>query len=236
MLRIFVYIFLIGAGFTACSSVNTYRVNSERIDVVSLDGSPNVLDSLVQPYKDSVKNEMSEVLAIADTNFFIVRKPSGNLNNWVADAIFVNQTRNVRLSEPTFCLLNTGGIRSTLNKGEITKSDIYKLMPFDNEIVWVKLPMNALKDIEEYLILKGGEPISNAQMNTKHIEINGLRKESTHFWVITSDYLMNGGDNMRFFEKRVDVMYPQRLLRDALLEEAKAQGTLISMNENRMNF
>jgi hypothetical protein len=47
---------------------------------------------------------------------------------------------------------------------------------------------------------------------------------------------MNGGDNMRFFEKRVEVMYPQKLLRDALLEEAKNQGTLISVNENRMNF
>ena len=90
-------------------------------------------------------------------NFFIVRKPSGNLNNWVADAVFVNQTRNVRLSEPTFCLLNTGGIRSTLNKGEITKGDIYKLMPFDNELVWVKLPIEMLKDIEDYLMTKGGD-------------------------------------------------------------------------------
>jgi len=236
MFRFFVYILLTGAGLAACSSVNTYRVNSERIDIVTIDAAPNTLDSLVQPYKDSVQNEMSEVLALADTNFFNVRKPSGNLNNWVADAIFVNQTRNVRLSEPTFCLLNTGGIRSTLNKGEITKSDIYKLMPFDNEIVWVKLPIDALKDIEEYLFLKGGEPISNAEMNAKHLEINGIRKESTHFWVITSDYLMNGGDNMRFFEKRVEVMYPQRLLRDALLEEAKSQGTLISVIKNRMNF
>jgi hypothetical protein len=93
-----------------------------------------------------------------------------------------------------------------------------------------------LKDIEDYLLTKGGEPISNATMKASNLEINGIRKESTHFWVITSDYLMNGGDNMRFFEKRVDVMYPQKLLRDALLEEAKNHGTLISVNENRMNF
>jgi 2',3'-cyclic-nucleotide 2'-phosphodiesterase (5'-nucleotidase family) len=236
MFRFFVYIILTGAGLTACSSVSTYRISSERIDVVSNGTRPTALDSLIQPYQDSVKKEMSEVLAIADTNFFILRKPSGNLNNWVSDAIFVNQTRNVRLSEPTFCLLNNGGIRSTLNKGEITKGDIYKLMPFDNEIVWVKLPIEVLKDIEDYLMTKGGEPVSNANMSASNLEINGLLKESTHFWVITSDYLMNGGDNMRFFEKRVDVMYPQKLLRDALLEEAKNQGTLISVNENRMNF
>ena len=235
MLKI-IYIILTGAGLTACSSVSTYRISSDRIDVVSNGSSPTALDSLIQPYQDSVKSEMSEVLAIADTNFFIVRKPSGNLNNWVADAIFVNQTRNVRLSEPTFCLLNTGGIRSTLNKGEITKGDIYKLMPFDNELVWVKLPIEVLAEIEDYIRLKGGEPISNAKMTATNLDINGIRKESTHFWVITSDYLMNGGDNMRFFEKSVDVMYPQKLLRDALLEEAKNQGTLISVNENRMNF
>ena len=89
----------------------------------------------------------------------------------------------------------------TKNKGEITKGDIYKLMPFDNELVWVKLPIEVLKDIEDYLMTKGGEPVSNANMSNSNLAINGIRKETTHFWVITSDYLMNGGDKMDFFKQ-----------------------------------
>ena len=45
------------------------------------------------------------------------------------------QTKNVKLAQPIFCLLNTGGLRSSIGKGTVSLGDIYKLMPFDNTIV-----------------------------------------------------------------------------------------------------
>lgn len=228
-------IFSFGAGLMACSSVSIL-VRSDTQFVLNEDLKPNRIDSLIAPYSDSVDLEMGEIIASADVDFLIKRKPSGNLCNWVADAVFVNQTKTVKLSESIICLLNTGGIRSTINKGQITIGDLYKVMPFDNEIVWVHMPIESLKEIETYLLQKGGEPISNAIMNGQSLQLNGDQKGDTHFWVITSDYLYNGGDNMKFFTKGKDVNFTNKLLRDALIEEAKIQKVLLSDTLNRMQF
>jgi 2',3'-cyclic-nucleotide 2'-phosphodiesterase (5'-nucleotidase family) len=228
-------IFFIGAGLLACSSVNTLSVNSKTEKLTDAYQVNGHIDSLIQPYKDSLSVEMNVVIAEA-TSDFIVERPGSNLGNWVADAIFVNQTRTVRLSDPIFVLLNTGGLRASLNKGPITIGDIFKLMPFDNELVWVKLPMSALPEIQAYLIKSGGEPIANAQLEKGVLKINGGKEGATHFWVITSDYLKNGGDKMTFFSKAEDVMLTGKVIRDCLIDEAKLQGVLIEYTVKRINF
>lgn len=228
-------IFFIGAGLLACSSVNTLSVNSKTEKLTDAYQVNGHIDSLIQPYKDSLSVEMNVVIAEA-TSDFIVERPGSNLGNWVADAIFVNQTRTVRLSDPVFVLLNTGGLRASLNKGPITIGDIFKLMPFDNELVWVKLPMSVLPEIQAYLNKSGGEPIANAQLEKGVLKINGGKEGATHFWVITSDYLKNGGDKMTFFSKAEDVMLTGKVIRDCLIDEAKLQGVLIEDTVKRINF
>ncbi|MEN9999579.1 MAG: hypothetical protein RI922_2569 [Bacteroidota bacterium] len=234
MIRI-ISIFFIGAGLWACSSVNTLSVNSTTEKLNASYEANSHIDSLIQPYKDSLSVEMNVVIAQATTDF-IVERPGSNLGNWVADAIFVNQTKNVRLSEPVFVLLNTGGLRASLNKGSITVGDIFKLMPFDNELVWVKLPINILPDIQTYLVKSGGEPISNARVENGVLKLNGGNESTTHFWVITSDYLKNGGDKMSFFSKAEDVVLTGKVIRNCLIEEAKSQGVLVEDSVKRIAF
>lgn len=231
-----IYIFCLGAGLVACSSANIIVSSDTAVVSQTESSSPNKIDSLIEVYSDSVKDQMDKVIAIAEVDFVTNKKPSGNLNNWVADAVFVNQTRMVRMAEPIFCLLNSGGIRSTLNKGDVTLGDLFKVMPFDNTVVWVRMPIESLKDIENYVVQKGGDPIANAIIEEKGLKVNGLTERHTHVWIITSDYLMNGGDNMKFFEQRTEVNNTGKLLRDVLIEEAKTQGTLINDPSNRMNF
>ena len=59
-----------------------------------------------------------------------------------------------------FCLLNNGGLRFSLDSGNITRGDIYKLMPFDNKMVIVKIFKEDIFEIFRYIEKKGGEPIS----------------------------------------------------------------------------
>ncbi len=219
----------------ACSAVNevTVRSGSVRMDK-DLSGNSRI-DSIVRPYKDSLSKEMDIVISEAPVSLTPGR-PSSLLGNWMADAIFANQTKTVRLGMPTFCLLNTGGMRSSLNKGPLTIGDIYKLMPFDNEIVWVKLPVSLIPEIETYLKNSSGEPISNARVVNGKLEIGNWREGVTHFWVITSDYLMNGGDKMTFFSNKEEVNLTGRLMRDALITEAREQGTLYVDSTSRIAF
>ena len=223
-IQLFVVIGIVTASFLACKSQLQIESDSIILDE-HLKQDSNLLE-LILPY--SVKMDAQMNVKIAESkNDFIVARPSSNLMNWMADAIFVNQTRNKRLSEPTFCLLNTGGIRSSIGKGDVKLKDLYKVMPFDNTIVWVKLPSNALDEISEYLKTSGGEPISNIKMRSGKLILNPSLK-SDFFWVITSNYLYQGGDHMDFFELSTEVIETKTLIRDALIEEAKFQKVLIN--------
>lgn len=230
-----VFSILLGAGLLACSSVSKKYVSAENAVVSGSTQENSELDNMIEPYRDSMKAEMEIVIAEA-LNDFIVERPCGNLNNWVADATFASETKNKRLSIPAICLLNTGGIRSTLNKGMITIGDIFKIAPFDNEIVWVRMPASSLQKIEEYLIKSGGEPISNAQFINGKLTILGAPESYDEFIIITSDYLFNGGDKMDFFKDNLELILTGKVMRDALIEEATSQGVLINRDENRMQF
>lgn len=228
-------IIIIGAGLLACSSIKQQSVQAQIIKVDERFSPDERIDSLIAPYRDSVNIEMGELLSHSNFNL-VAERPSSNLMNWVADAVFANQTKTVRLSTPTFCFLNTGGIRNTLNKGDITLGDMFKLMPFDNEIVWVKFPSEVFPEIERAIIKSGGEPIANARMINGKLEINGWSENTTHFWVITSDYLAKGGDKMEFFKKQIEINLTGKLMRDALITEAREQKELYVDTIKRITF
>jgi 2',3'-cyclic-nucleotide 2'-phosphodiesterase (5'-nucleotidase family) len=234
MIKFFIVI-CIGAGLLACSSVTHVFLKPSIVKLDATYLSNSSIDSIVRPYKDSLAKEMNIVIGNSTQNFFTGR-PNGTMNNWFADGIFVNQTYNVRLSEPVMCLFNVGGIRSSFNKGSITVGDVFKVMPFDNELVWVKLPISAIKSIETYLTKSGGEPLANAKLVQGKLQLNGFNSQTKFFWVITSDYLLNGGDKMDFFQQKIEVNYTNKLLRSALLEEVKKQGVLVVDSTARVTF
>jgi 2',3'-cyclic-nucleotide 2'-phosphodiesterase (5'-nucleotidase family) len=220
----------VGASLLACSS--HLVIEPSRAPITPHIESSSNTEEIIKPYRDSMSGIMSEVIAHADTNF-IAQRPSSNLMNWVADAVFIQQTQTVRLANPAICLLNTGGIRSSLGKGELTLGDFYKLMPFDNTIVWIEMPIEAMNDIAEYISRTGGEPISNCRIEKGKLKLNSMREGAKSFIVITSDYLANAGDKMDFLKKGKIVNQTGKLMRDVLIDHAKQEGVLVSNNEVR---
>lgn len=233
IIKSFALLFLFGVLVFSCAPSNTASVEVSYVPVTGTGN--NHIDSLIRPYHDSLKEEMGQVLGISPRGM-VAKRPGSDLMNWIADAVYVNQTKMVRLSEPVICLLNTGGIRSTINKGEITLGDLFKLMPFDNQIVWVRMPSSSIPDIEEFIKKSGGEALSNALIEHGKLKINGLNEKHNSFYVITSDYLMNGGDKATFFSKKLDVNLTGKLMRDALIEEVKVQKELSVDTVCRITF
>lgn len=226
---------IIGAGLMACSSLSVQRHNYELIPVEGAPNGQTSLEDKIKPYRDSVEWEMNKVIAYADTSF-IPERPNGNLNNWAADALLTNQTKNVRITAPVMCLLNTGGLRTTINKGDVTIGDLYKVSPFDNLAVWVRMPVDILPEIAEYLLKTGGEPIAGAKLKDGKLSVDGITGNTKEIIIITSDYLVNGGDKMYFFQKAIEVIHTGKRIRDCLIIEAKEQGTLISNPEKRIEL
>lgn len=216
----------------ACSSVRDIYVEPESVSVTSEYEKPNAIDSMIQPYRTELDVEMSEVIAKAEQDFERGR-PNGVLNNWSTDALLMLYRKRFEKDKPVMCMLNVGGLRNPISEGDVLLSDIFKLMPFDNEVVFVKLPIFVKKEIEDYLIMKNGEPIGGAVLKDGELTIDELDDED-YFWVITSDYLLGGGDKMYFFKKNIEVKYANQLLRDAFIEAAKEQGTLIYKDDIRI--
>ena len=229
----YILFILFSAGLTACTN-SLYVKRGPQINISKSILEAENMDSIIDPYRNELAEKMNVEVARSEVNF-IVQRPSSNLMNWMADAVFANQTKNVRLSYPTFCLLNTGGIRSSLGIGPISLGDLYKLMPFDNSIVWVRLPISTLESIESYIEESGGEPISNINIVNNIIEFKGFdRAKATEFWVITSDYLYNGGDHMDFFQEGLEIIETNTLIRDAIIEEARSQVILNNDEKSRI--
>ena len=230
MLRHFIYI-LLGAGLMACSSVSEIQVGAQYIPIDNVSYSAKI-DSIVLPYRDSLEDEMNVVIGYAPQNFEKGR-PNGALNNWVADVVGLSMVDLVG-GKPFMCLLNVGGLRNVINIGPVTIGDIFKVMPFDNEVVAVEMPIEVLPEIEAYLINKRGEPIANVFLTDGKLRIPYLEENIHSFWIVTSDYLMNGGDNMTFFSKRIKEIYLGKLMRDVMIDAVKEQDTLHWNNEQRI--
>ena len=234
----FIGILLIGAGLSACSSYSYKAFNAQRIDVKTpVEKDPEV-DSLVAPYRRALALEMNRVIGEATEDMQVAR-PNSNLGQWVTDVVLqfgkdsllANQAEKL----PVIAILNTGGIRASLSKGSLTVGDIYKLMPFDNQLIALKLPVDQINEIEAYLQKTGGEPIAGFTVVNGKIVIDNLA-ESRYLWVITTDFLANGGDKMLFFQAATDKKLSPVLLRDLLLREVERTGTIEEQLEERIRF
>ena len=219
----------------ACSSVTTLMVTPESLPVTSAYEKVSSVDSVIAPYKNELEVEMNEVIAFAQNDFHRGR-PNGSLNNWSADVVWNSVRDTFNENAVVMSLLNFGGLRNSLSKGDIALKDIYQLMPFDNEIVIVEMPMESIEDIEIYLKASGGEPIGGARIVKGKLIFDEGRPNLASFFIVTSDYLFNGGDKMYFFQKNLNVVHTGILIRDAMTEVAKYQRELIWNEEERIGF
>jgi 2',3'-cyclic-nucleotide 2'-phosphodiesterase (5'-nucleotidase family) len=228
-----VFCALVAAGALSCSYHVNVSSTSKNIRVDTSIQAVQQIEQFIVPYRDSLSQQMGEIIGKADTSFEVVF-PSSNLMNWATDALFLQETQTVRLTEPVICILNAGGLRASLNKGPITVGDLFKLMPFDNSVAWVRLPISRIEAIETFMKNQPkGVPLANARFEKGKLTIQGLNETHTHFWVITSDYLAQGGDKMTFFLTPESYLLKPKNLRDVFIEEVKRQGTLVNNTEKR---
>lgn len=226
-------VFIIGAGLTACSFGKKTFVSSDLLPIDNHYSNSRKVDSIVSPYKIQLDKEMNQVISSAEVDF-VNNKPWGNLGNLIAD-IILEKGKTLVSDSNVVCLLNFGGLRAPLNKGEITLGDIFKVMPFDNQMVLVKMPAGTMEEIRAYLKTSGGEPIAGFTIDDLNVfDSKGKPWNEKDYWVVTSDYLKNGGDRMYFFQKGLETIEPGILFRDVLIEYVQQQSVLKDKQEPRI--
>lgn len=163
-------------------------------------------------------------------------RPAGTLGNWMADAC-MRQAQKITGTQPDLGLFNYGGIRKPfLNKGEVTLGMMFELMPFDNQMVVIELEGRWLIEALNWVMKKGGEPISGVILNIKtqdvHFNNGRLLFADSLYQVVTNDFMMEGGDGYTMLSKGKSVK-KLGLLRDALIEDMISNPLRIEDLEER---
>lgn len=226
---------LVGAGLLACSSASVF-VQTDKVVINTATAPDDSLQAFIAPYKKELAANMDRVIGYATGDLFRDR-PEGALGNFAIDETENYLRENNWLKDQHYIsIMNHGSLRSPISKGNVTVGDIYKLMPFDNTIVLAKLPPREIASIIEYLKKSGGEPIGGFQINGQEFTFDNGSLLGDTLYVITTDYLANGGDNMSFFKRSYEITDTGIFLREALIKRVEAIDTLRPVLDKRIKW
>ncbi|AZQ61683.1 UDP-sugar hydrolase [Flammeovirga pectinis] len=221
---------------------STNVLDSSVYTSISIDNTlseSTVMDSVIAPYKSKLDGQMNQVISFTAEDL-IISNPVGTLGNFVCDLSVEMAEKETGVSID-MCLMNNGGLRAPIFKGEITRRHVFKLMPFDNALYVVTMKGEAMNEMLNY-IAERHEPTSGLKMGIKDNKpvkpiINGLPfDKNKEYKVLTSDYLYHGGDKMYFFQKSIKVDNVDMLIRDAIMEYTETHNPLVIDQSTRLYF
>lgn len=240
-------VFVTIAIFTSCKTeTNTLtRIQAKQIEIDTSFTAIDSIETYVQPYRNRINQVLDSTLAYAPKT---LTKEDGKYNTsagnlmadivlQAADPIFKSRTNN----EIDFVLLNHGGIRSIISKGNVTARNAYEVMPFENSIVVVELSGHLVIELVNFVKNSGrAHPIAGMQIvlrkdnEVASIKIQGKSlHEEQIYYVATHNYLVRGGDDMVFFKDAKNPINTDYLIRNAMIDYFTKVDTLKAIVDDR---
>ena len=208
-----------------CSHKTTITKISESHVVINDLKIDSSIYKVMLPYKKTHDEQMQAVVAKSE-DALVKADVESTLGNFFCDAV-IYETKKLLGKDSSMlavAIFNKGGLRNSLPKGNITIGNVFELMPFDNEVVLLKLSGAQFKDMCFKIVEKGDIPVGGMRLIMKgstptDIFVNGKPFDETKdYWVVTSDYLANGGDSYIFFKDALDRKNLNILLRNMIIE------------------
>ena len=240
----FIFGFLLAYG---CKETKLNLTKIEGKQILVSDSLPinSEINDFIKPYKDHIEKDLNSVLAYSPDTY---SKTQGDYNtaigNLMADAVFdeANPIFKSRTGKNIdMVILNHGGIRSIISKGNITTRTAFELMPFENSIVVAQLKGRQIDSLIEYLRKsKKAHPVSKLKLHINkdfaviEATINNKKIDSNKtYYVATNDYLYGGGDNMTFFKPNDSLYVLDYKIRNALIDHFKKVDTINPVIDDR---
>ena len=204
---------------------------------VEYDVDPDMsAEAILQPYRRVVDSIMSPVVGHSARTLDAYR-PESPLSNLLADIIRQGAAK-VSGKQADVGVMNMGGIRSLLNRGDITIASVYEIAPFENALSVVTLKGSDLQDLFSQMASVHGEGISGARLiiskegELLDAKVGGKAIEpEREYQVATIDYLAEGNDHLEAFKRATAKTEPEdATLRDLFIEYVKrceAEGKMV---------
>lgn len=246
-LKLFV-IFLTLFFIVSCSqkNYNLTKIEGKQLPVTEKTAETPEIENFIKPYRDHINKDLDNVLAYApETLDKSTGKWQTSIGSLLADVCLQRGNTVFKPRENKeidLCLLNHGGIRAILPKGNVTTRTAFEIMPFENNLVVIALKGEQILEIAAYIIKeKKPQPLSGmtftiAKDNTaKNIQIQGKPLDlNKTYYVATNDYLANGGDSMTFFAKGTQQFDLNYKLRNVLIDYFKEVDTVVAPKNIRI--
>lgn len=180
-------------------------------DIKPNENIASLVSSIQKKQEPILKEEVANTAVLLDGKREQVRAGETNLGDLLADAI-----RDV--SKADIALTNGGGIRSSIEKGIVTKGDVITVLPFGNQVVTLDVKgsdvLAALENgVSSYPEPSGGFPqVSGITFKIDAAAAKGSRVHSVMvgdkaldpaatYTLATNDFTAVGGDEYTMFAK-----------------------------------
>lgn len=208
---------------------------TERAIDESIPNDPKV-DAIVTPYSAKVR-ELEKPIGKLAGEMKRDGMGGGSLGNFVADAL--RDRAQVKLGKPVLlAVINSSGLRKTsFAEGDISTSDIYELLPFENALVALDLTGEQLRRFLDISVARrnaqSGARITYRMNDKKENEIVSVKLGSAGaeseidpkatYTIVTIDYLVKRGGDYSVLQEGKNVRPLGLSMRDAVLDYVKAE-------------
>ena len=172
----------------------------------SFDSKANypAMEAWLAPYKFKVDSVMNNVLGTSARDM-----KAGDIasQNWLCDAVMEMLPEISGIKKIDGVIMNKGGIRQSMPKGNVSEGLMGSMFPFDNRFMVLEVKGSDLLEALRVMATRGGDAVSkefmveytgtNDNPRITSAKLNGKKiNPNKNYLIGTIDYLANGGDHM----------------------------------------
>ncbi len=210
------------------------------------------LKAYAAPIESLRQQVIGQSLLELDGDRIKMRTEETSLGNLIADAVLAK----TKLDRVQVALVNAGGIRNSLPRGNITMGNVLEVLPFGNTITRIDLTGQQLQEALENGVslaeqeegrfpqiaglrfewnrnLVAGNRVTKIEVKNESGKFELLNPE-TIYRVATNNFLASGGDGYSVLAKGKNLLETGYLLSDAIAEYISANSPLQVKTEQRI--
>ena len=225
-----------------------YRYKMVRIDSTYDSKVDPKLAKYVEKKRRQMEKQMQVVVAHTDAELESFA-PESPLSNFLTDILLNEASKYVK--DTTFdnldlSMLNFGGIRTSMPKGDVTIGDLYRITPFDNYLTFIVLKGSELRKALGRFTDQFNAPYSGATLvytNNKpsQILVQGNPIDDNRLYkLVTLNFISDGGDHLLENIQFEKIEYTTMTFREFLVAELKAMTargeTVTGKKDGRARF
>jgi 2',3'-cyclic-nucleotide 2'-phosphodiesterase (5'-nucleotidase family) len=207
-----------------------YRYKMVRIDSTYDSKVDPKLAKYVDKKRRQMEKQMQVVVAHTDAELESFA-PESPLSNFLTDLLLNEAAKYIK--DTTFdnldlSMLNFGGIRTSMPKGDVTIGDLYRITPFDNYLTFIVLKGSELRKALGRFTDQFNAPYSGATLvytNNKpsQILVQGNPIDDNRLYkLVTLNFISDGGDHLLENIQFEKIEYTTVTFREFLIAELKA--------------